>query len=147
MRRKFKRKTVKTKKVPAPLQKAYEELDKTARTLIQTDLKLHQANERFNQQIAQLHALHRLGTSINSTFDIEEILKTVTVSMAKDLDFEKTGIVFLDHKAQKPMQSSYVGFTGSEFAHFLEHYQTVLLPAIQQENELHLQTTAYAPPP
>src|SRR5213595_3175826 len=104
MARSKKRKLSRPSNTPAPLKKAYEELDRTARTLIQTDLKLHQANERFNLQIAQLHALHRLGTFINSTFDLEEILKTVTESLAKDLDFEKTGIVFLEKKGQKPMQ-------------------------------------------
>jgi signal transduction histidine kinase len=129
----------------APLKKAYDELDKTARTLIQTDLKLHQANERFNQQIAQLHALHRLGTFINSTFDIEEIMKTVVDSMAKDLDFEKTGIVFLEKKGLKPMQSCYQGFTSAEYAHFLEHYESLIRPALAQEEEVYLQTSTYAP--
>src|SRR6266850_441712 len=123
MHRKSKRKSIKPQQTPAPLKKAYEELDRTARTLIQTDLKLHQANERFNQQIAQLHALHRLGTFINSTFDLEEILKTVTESMAKDFDFEKTGIVFLERKGQKPMQSSYMGFSSAEYTHLLEHFE------------------------
>jgi two-component system sensor histidine kinase/response regulator len=147
MRRKNKAKTRTTTRLPAPLRKAYEELDQTARTLIQTDLKLHQANERFNQQIAQLHALQRLGNSINSTFDIEEILKAVSLSLARELDFEKTGIVFLDGKALKPMQSHYAGFTPAEFAHFLEHYHTLLLPAMQREKELYLETAAYAAPP
>src|SRR4051812_7920250 len=110
MARVSKRKSARARPASAPLKKAYEELDKTARTLIQTDLKLHQANEKFNQQIIQLHALHRLGTFINATFNVEEILQTVTESMAKDLDFEKTGIVFLEQKGQKPMQSSYLGF-------------------------------------
>src|SRR5690349_18695114 len=104
MKRHIKRKLKKSTPVPASLKKAYEELDKTARTLIQTDLKLHQANERFNQQIVHLHALHRLGTIINSTFDIEEILKIVSESLVKDLDFEKTAIVFLEQKGQKPME-------------------------------------------
>ena len=96
MRRFIKRKLKKPGRLHGPLKKAYDELDKTARALIQTDLKLHQANERLNLQISQGHALHRLGTFINSTFDIEIIMQTVSESMAKDLDFEKTGIVFLD---------------------------------------------------
>jgi two-component system, sensor histidine kinase and response regulator len=147
MRRVFKRKTAKPRKLPAPLKKAYEELDKTARTLIQTDLKLHQANERFNQQIVQLRALHRLGTVINSTFDIEEILKTVAELMAKDLDFEKSGVVFLDPKGQKPMQSSYLGFTASEYAHFLEHFDALIHPLLRSEEEVSLQTISHAPEP
>ena len=147
MRRSNKRKSVKPPQTPAPLKKAYEELDRTARTLIQTDLKLHQANERFNHQIAQLHALHRLGTFINSTFDIEEILKMVAESMVKDLDFEKTGIVFLESKGQKPMQSSYVGFIAAEYAHLLEHFDTLIHPALLQEEEVYLQTTHYPEPP
>jgi two-component system, sensor histidine kinase and response regulator len=145
MRRVFKRKTVKSKKLPTPLKKAYAELDKTARTLIQTDLKLHQANQRFNQQINQLHALHRLGTVINSTFDIEEILKTVSELMTKDLDFEKSGMVFLDQKGQKPMQSSYVGFSSAEYAHLLEHFEALIHPALRQEVEVCLQTVSHSP--
>src|SRR6185295_9469212 len=132
MRRLIKRKSQKSKDVHAPLQKAYDELDKTACTLIQTDLKLREANERFNQQIAQLHALHRLGSFINSTFDIEEIMKMVSESMAKELDFEKTGIVFFEKKGQKPMQSCYAGFTSSEFTHLLEHFEALLRPALIQ---------------
>jgi two-component system sensor histidine kinase/response regulator len=146
MRRLFKRKSAKIKTTPATLKKAYEELDRTARTLIQTDLKLHQANERFNQQIAQLHALHRLGTFINSTFDVEEIMKTVSDSIAKDLDFEKTGIVFLETKGQKPMQSTYMGFTSAEYTHLLDHFEALIHPALLQEEEVYLQTAAYAPP-
>src|SRR5258708_39781081 len=93
------------------LRKAYEELDRTARTLIRTDLQLHRANERFDQQISQLHALHRIGSSINSTFNLEVILSAISDSMAKDLAFEKSGIVFLEKHSQKPLQSAYVGFT------------------------------------
>src|SRR5204863_9950616 len=109
-------------------------------------LKLHQANEKFNQQITQLHALHRLGTFINATFNVEEILQTVTESMAKDLDFEKTGIVFLEQKGQKPMQSSYLGFHSSQYSHLLEHYEALIHPAMQQEEEVCVQTAAFAPP-
>jgi signal transduction histidine kinase len=157
MKRYFKRKSSKKKSAPAgskgvarrlpaaPLNAAYEELDKTARTLIQTDLKLHQANERFNQQIAQLQALHRLGTVINATFDIEEIMQTVSESIAKDLGFEKTGIVFLENKGQKPMQSSYIGFTGPEYGHLLEHFETLIHPALNHEEEVYIQTLTYAP--
>src|SRR5579863_3475048 len=117
MRRIIKPKSKNPGKLPASLKNAYDELDKTARALIQTDLKLHQANERFNQQIAQLHALHRIGTFINSTFDVEVILQAVSESMIKDLSFEKTGIVFLEKNGQKPMQSAYTGFTPPEFTH------------------------------
>src|SRR5690349_7660178 len=88
---------VKRKKKKSGLQelrKAYEELDRTARTLIRTDYLLHRANERFDQQISQLHALHQIGSSINSTFDLELILSSITESMTKDLDYEKSGIVF-----------------------------------------------------
>src|SRR6185312_15636559 len=85
------------------LRKANEELDRNAQTLIRTDLQLHRANERFDQQISQLHTLHRIGSSINSTFDLEVILSAISESMAKDLDFEKSGIVFLEKKiSHKP---------------------------------------------
>jgi len=66
--------------------------------------------------------------------------------MAKDLDFEKTGIVFLEKKGHKPMQSSYLGFTSAEYAHLLEHFNTLIHPALQQEAEVYLQTAAFAPP-
>src|SRR4029077_3650768 len=144
MPRIYKRKSIRPKKVPPSLRKAYEELDKTARTLIQTDLKLHQANERFNQQIVQLHALHRIGAFINSTFDIEEILKIVSESMIKDLGFEKTGIVFLEKNGQKPMQSAYAGFHSTEFSRLLESFEKLLYPALVQEEEVCLQTVTYA---
>src|ERR1017187_4599665 len=87
------------------LRKANEELDRTAKALIRTDYLLHRANERFDQQISQLHALHRIGSSINSTFDLELILSGISESMTKDLDFEKSGIVFLEKNLQRPMQS------------------------------------------
>ncbi len=123
---------------------AYEELDRTARTLIRTDYLLHRANERFDQQISQLHALHRIGSSINSTFDLELILSGISESMTKDLDFEKSGIVFLEKTSQKPLQSAYTGFSNTEYRLFLESFEELLLPALQQE-EVYLQTVAYAP--
>jgi len=127
------------------LRKAYEELDRTARTLIRTDYLLHRANERFDQQISQLHALHRIGSSINSTFDLELILSGISESMTKDLDFEKSGIVFLEKTSQRPLQSAYTGFSSTEYRLFLESFEELLLPALQQE-EVYLQTAAYAPP-
>jgi two-component system, sensor histidine kinase and response regulator len=131
-------------KEPPALKRAYEELDRNARTLIRTDLQLHRANERFDQQISQLHALHRIGSIINSTFDLEEILSAISNSMAQDLDFEKSGIVFLDKASRKPLQSAYTGFSSSEYRHFLDHFEELLLPALQQE-DVCLQTAQYAP--
>src|SRR5262249_2968679 len=109
------------------LRKAYEELDRTARTLIRTDYQLHRANERFDQQISQLHALHRIGSSINSTFDLELILSGISESMTKDLDFEKSGIVFLEKNSLKPQQSAYTGFSSAEYRLFLEAFDELLL--------------------
>ena len=146
MARIIKSKSKKTRKKNAlgELRKAYEELDRTARTLIRTDYLLHRANERFDQQISQLHALHRIGSSINSTFDLELILSGISESMTKDLDFEKSGIVFLEKNSQKPLQSAYTGFSSTEYRLFLESFDELLLPALQQE-DVYLQTAAYAP--
>src|ERR1019366_5083520 len=126
------------------LRKAYDELDRTAKTLIRTDYLLHRANERFDLQISQLHALNRIGSSINSTFDLELILSGISESMTKDLDFEKSGIVFLEKNLQRPLQSAYTGFSGPEYRLFLDSFNDLLLPALQQE-EVYLQTAAYAP--
>lgn len=126
------------------LKKAYEELDRTARTLIRTDYLLHKTNERFDQQISQLHALHRIGSTINSTFDLELILSGISESMARDLDFEKSGIVFLDQNSQRPMQSAYTGFTSTEYSLLLDNFDDLLLPVLLQE-EVYLQTAAFAP--
>src|SRR5712691_10524018 len=130
MRRIFKPK----KKGLNELRKAYEELDRTAKTLIRTDYLLHRANERFDQQISQLHALHRIGSAINSTFDLELILSGISESMAKDLDFEKSGIVFLEKNSQLPLQSAYTGFSSKEYRLFLESFEELLMPALQQED-------------
>lgn len=132
------------KKKNDELKATYEELDRNARTLIRTDLQLHRANERFDQQISQLHALHRIGSSINSTFDLEVILTAISDSMAKDLDFEKSGIVFLEKNSHKPLQSAYTGFSAAEYRQFLDSFDELLLPALQQE-DVYLQTAAYAP--
>src|ERR1700690_1827833 len=105
------------------LRKAYEELDRTARALIRTDYLFHRANERFDQQISQLHALHRIGSIINSTFDLELILSGISESMTKDLDFEKSGIVFLEKTSQRPLQSAYTGFSGTEYRQFLDSFK------------------------
>src|SRR5256885_5934640 len=126
------------------LRKAYEELDRTARTLIRTDYLLHRANEKFDQQISQLHALHRIGSAINSTFDLELILGGISESMAKDLDFEKSGIVFLEKNSQRPLQSAYTGFSSTEYRHLLDSFDELLLPALSQE-DVYLQTAAFAP--
>ena len=126
------------------LRKAYEELDRTAKALIRTDYLLHRANERFDMQISHLHALHRIGSSINSTFDLELILSGISESMTKDLDFEKSGIVFLEKNSQRPLQSSYTGFSSAEYRLFLDSFKELLSPALQQE-EVYLQTAAYAP--
>jgi signal transduction histidine kinase len=125
------------------LRKAYEELDRTAKALIRTDYLLHRANERFDQQISQLHALHRIGSAINSTFDLELILSNISESMTKDLDFEKSGIVFLEKNSQRPLQCAYTGFSSAEYRLFLDSYKELLLPALQQE-DVYLQTAAYA---
>src|SRR5882672_2491482 len=126
------------------LRKAYEELDRTARTLIRTDFLLHRANEKFDQQISQLHALHRIGSVINSTFDLELILSGISESMAKDLDFEKSGINFLEKNSQRPLQSAYTGFSSTEYRHLLDSFDEFLLPALSQE-DVYLQTAAFAP--
>src|SRR5690348_16247914 len=123
-----KSKSAKARNDPDELKKAYQEIDRNARTLIRTDFQLHRANERFNQQISQLHALHRIGSSINSTFDLEAILIAISDSMAKDLDFEKSGIVFLEKTTQKPQQSAYTGFSSTEYRHLLDHFSELLLP-------------------
>src|ERR1035437_8527703 len=125
------------------LRKAYEELDRTAKYLIRTDYLLHRANERFDAQISHLHALHRIGSSINSTFDLELILSGISESMTKDMDFEKSGIVFLEKNSQRPLQSAYTGFSSSEYRLFLDSFNELLLPALQQE-EVYLQTAVYA---
>lgn len=130
----------------AALRKAYEELDRNARALIRTDLQLHRANERFDQQISQLHALHRIGATINSTFDLEEIMSAICDSMAKDLDFEKSGIVFLDKASNKPLQSAFGGFSSPECRKLLDHFSELLMPALQQD-DVYLQTAGYAPAP
>jgi two-component system, sensor histidine kinase and response regulator len=130
-------------KTLSELQRANEELDRTARALIRTDFQLHRTNERSDQQISQLHALHRIGSSINSTFDLEVIMSTISDSMAKDLDFEKSGIVFLEKTSMKPLQSAYTGFTSTEYRHLLDHFEELLLPALQQE-DVCLQTSGYA---
>lgn len=139
------RKTAKVKGRAEELRTAYEELDRNARALIRTDLQLHRANERFDQQISQLHALHRIGTSINSTFDLEVIMNAVCESMAKDLDFEKSGIVFLDKASNKPLQSAFAGFTSSECRRMLDQFEDLLMPALHQE-EVYLQTAGFAEP-
>ncbi len=126
------------------LKKAYEELDRTAKTLIRTDYLLHKANERFDEQISQLHALHRIGSSINSTFDLELILSAISESMARDLDFEKSGIVFLDQHSRRPMQSAYTGFSSHEYTLLLENFEELLMPALLQE-DVYLQTSLFAP--
>src|ERR1035438_5245922 len=112
------------------LRKAYEELDRTAKALIRTDYLLHRANERFDLQISHLHALHRIGSCINSTFDLELILSGISESMTKDLDFEKSGIVFLEKNSQRPLQSAYTGFSSTEYRLFLESFEELLLPAL-----------------
>jgi signal transduction histidine kinase len=130
----------KAHKRPAALKRSHGELHKTAQTLSESDLKLHQANERFNQQIGQLQILHRLGAFINTTFDIEEILHHVVQSLAGDLNFEKSGIVFLEKKGQKPMESAYFGFSSDEFTYLLEHFDDLIRPVLARENELALQS-------
>src|SRR5882672_8290449 len=141
---KSKSKSRASKKGLNELRKAYDELDRTAKTLIRTDYLLHRANERFDQQISQLHALHRVGSSINSTFDLELILSGISESMTKDLDFEKSGIVFLEQQSQRPLQSAYTGFSSTEYRVLLDSFKELLLPALQQE-EVYLQTATYAP--
>ena len=124
------------------LQKAYQELETTARTLIRTDWQLHRANDRFDIQISQLYALHRVGTLINSTFDLESIFNTVVDSMAKDLGFDKTGVVFLDKTGTKPLQSAYKGFSSAEYRVFLERFPDLVNSVLQQE-EVCLQTVSH----
>jgi len=125
------------------LRKAQEQIDLNARTLIRTDLQLHRANERFNLQIAQLQALHRVGTSINSTFDLEVILAGITESMAKDLSFEKSGIVFLEKTTLRPQQSAYHGFSSKEYGTLLDSFKELLMPALQQEDVI-VQATSFS---
>jgi signal transduction histidine kinase len=144
MARFFKRKSASAKNPLGRLKKAYEELDRTARALIRTDLQLHRTNERFDQQISQLTALHRVGELVNSTFDLEVILSAASGAMVKDLDFEKSGIIFLEKRGEKPMQSAYSGFTSREYRYFLDHFDSLIGAAVQSE-EVYLQTAAFAP--
>ncbi len=136
MRRKIKSK-IRPAKAKSPLLKLRQvqaEMDRNARTLIRTDLQLHRANERFDSQIHQLQALHRVGTAINSTFDLEVILSSITESMAADLAFEKSGIVFLEKLTLKPQQSAYHGFSAIEYRELLDQFTSLILPALQKDD-------------
>src|SRR5471030_1222795 len=124
------------------LQTMYTELESNARSLIRSDWQLHRTNDRFNNQIAQLFALHRVGTLINSTFDLEVIFNTVADSMSKDLGFDKTGVVFLDKTGTKPLQSAYKGFSSTEYRMFLERFQDLVNSALEHE-EVCLQTASH----
>jgi signal transduction histidine kinase len=91
-------------------------------------------SDHIDDRLIQLQSLHRVGALINSTFDLEEILKLLSDSMARDLDFDRTGVIFLDKTSQKPFHSAYTNFTPVEFRLVLDHYQSLLLPALGEED-------------
>jgi len=106
---------------------------------------LRRTTDHLDERLIQLQALHRISTLINSTFNLEEILKVLTDSMARDLDFDRTGVVFLDRNSQKPFQSAYASFTPVEFRLILEHYDSLLLPALDKE-DIFIETADNPPP-
>lgn len=98
---------------------------------------------RLDQQIYRLHALHRIGSIINATFDLTIILGAICESLTRDFDFEKSGIVFLDDASLKPLRSAHAGFTAAEYRHLLDQLETLLLPVLQKE-DICLRTAAHA---
>ena len=80
---------------------------------------------------------------INSTFDLEVILAAITESMARELGFEKSGIAFLEKASLRPQQSAYHGFSAAEYRELLDQFQSLLLPALRQEDVV-IPTAAYS---
>lgn len=100
----------------------------------------------LDERLIHLQSLHRVSTLINSTFDLEEILKVLSDAMSRDLDFDRSGVVFIDPSTQKPMQSAYTGFSPVEYRLVLEHYDSLILPALSHD-DVFVQTGDGTAPP
>lgn len=106
---------------------------------------LRRVSDHVDERLAHSQALHRLSTLINSTFDLEEILKAASDAMTKDLGFDRAGVVFLDKNSLKPFQSAYTQFTPVEFRLVLDHYESLLLPALN-EGDIFIESANMPPP-
>jgi signal transduction histidine kinase len=125
---------------------ARKQLDSTAHALIRTDLQLRRSNESLERQLQLLHALHRVGMLITSSFDMEVILNALAESMVRDLDFEKSGVILLDRQGAKVIQSAYAGFSAREFLYFLDHLGGVLNDSTVGREEFSVQNMTVASP-
>lgn len=72
----------------------------TTRNFVSTRHELQEKNTRVMEQAEQLASISRVAQLVNSTLDIDQVMKTIMESLSKVFSFTHTAILFLDHKRQ-----------------------------------------------
>lgn len=104
------------------LQGAYEQLDRQAKLIIQTDLELHRAQEELDRRLASLMALHQLGRQLQVSLQPDEVFGKLDASTVTQFGFS-TGLMGYCPTLQTIEWRSLVGVTdaaGAEVKAILE---------------------------
>lgn len=96
------------------LSTAYDELDEQAKIIVRTDLELTRTQEELDKKIDGLYALHELGKTLSTTFNMEELFNLITEPLIFKLGFEKCLIFFLEDETDRLVPKTGVGYSGEE---------------------------------
>ncbi|MBF0478274.1 MAG: hypothetical protein HQL26_02210 [Candidatus Omnitrophica bacterium] len=78
------------------LKSTFENLDKEAKEIIKTDIKINQAQEELDRRLNGLESLQKTSRLISTTLDENEIFHRLQHSLANNLSYEKKLIFLYD---------------------------------------------------
>jgi signal transduction histidine kinase len=75
-------------------------MNMTTRSFVATRHELQEKNTRIMQQAEQLASISEVARLVNSTLDIDQVMKTIMEHLSKVFSFTHTAILFLDRERE-----------------------------------------------
>lgn len=72
----------------------------TTRSFVSARHELQRKNSQIMLQAEQMASISKVAHLVNSTLDIDQVMKTITERLSKVFSFTHTAILFLDHKTR-----------------------------------------------
>ncbi|MBM3463304.1 MAG: GAF domain-containing sensor histidine kinase [Armatimonadetes bacterium] len=64
-------------------------MDALTRRILQSDMVRSRTEERLNAELERLYVMQKLGNLINATFNLEQMLRVVSTSLVKEMNFDR----------------------------------------------------------
>lgn len=80
----------------AQIQSAFEQLDRQAKLIIQTDFELHRTQEELDRKVASLLALHDLGQQLRVSLHPREVYAKLSAELVASFGFSKALVGIAD---------------------------------------------------